>query len=216
MEKSRRILGGLLVLVLALVAGAAPAAAQNGAPARTTPEGTAPDGRVARLALGVGPGSLGSGVHGPALRAGFTFSTRPGQIVTVRASSVQEVAIFTSPAESAWDVGILYGVAQRDHRTSFSASAGVALVGGMRRGGKLPSRVRCPPGSALVWCGLASMFEGERYEEDPFETVGIPLDVEMGWTPLDGLGLSFGLFFTVTRDGSHGGLTLAVLLGDVR
>lgn len=211
MRNRSGVAGWLVGLVLVTALGRAEVAAQGDIPEAGASRRAGSDRPVFRVGVGLGVGTVGSAQGGAALRGGVSLSPRPDRSFSVRASWVEELALFTSPAESAWDVGILYGAQKRSRRGYLSASAGLALVGGMRRGALIPPAEECWD----LWCALGQAFD-QRYEEEPFRTVGIPFDVEAGWTFSDSFGLALTGFGNLNSTRSFVGYSLTFLVGRVR
>jgi len=152
-------------------------------------------------------------------RFGVTVATAPERFVTVRTMGLSEFTILggANPPESVWDVGVLYGAQKTRPRSYASAAAGLSLAGGMRRGALLPSRFRCDGyGLEALGCALAASLAGDDYEEDPFLTVGVPVEVELGWTPTRGFGLAVTAFANLNLERSAIGASLSVLVGRIR
>lgn len=154
---------------------------------------------VFRLVLGIGAGSLSSPESGGiALRAAARLSKWERRVLTVRFTAVDEFALFTSPSENVWDLGVLYGSQTVGKNGYASASAGIALVGGMRRGEL-----------------LSSGFLSSQHAEHPFHTVGIPLEIEAGWTFSSAFGLGVTLFGNLNPERTAVGASVNVLLRDL-
>ena len=57
-------------------------------------------------------------------------------LITVRAIFNQELTIFErTPSEQVWDVGVIYGRIAKSKYGFASISAGLRIVGGVKRGG---------------------------------------------------------------------------------
>jgi hypothetical protein len=215
--------GRVFLMVLAAGAlGFEGGAAQTSPTPHLASAPTTPEPSLVRVGLGLGVGSMGSsgsgGSGGIALRGGVALPVRTGYSLTVRSTLVEELNLWgPSPAESVWDLGVLYGPQTRGKWGYATVSLGVALVGGTRRGDRLSPPVQCPGyGLEALGCALAAAFSTVDYEERRFHTVGIPLEVEAGVTLFRGFGLGVSAFANVNPERSLTGLTLSVLLGRLR
>jgi len=195
-------IGAAGAMALAILWGSTPEAwAQTPTEPNTSPPLAAEDTRPFRLALGLGLGSVG-GISG---RAGVAFvPTGSGHRFSVRLSGLAEPMVRKSPSENVRELGLLYGRHAQNGTAFASASAGVAVVGGMRRGA-LVSSSGCdiPP-----FCLLAGLLNVDEYEERSFHTLGVPLEVEAGWTFDPRFGAGGAVFANVNPERS----TLAAAL----
>jgi hypothetical protein len=200
MKSITRVVGSLGIVTLAMNAlGASEAAGQSGAD---------PQQDRVRVGLGLGVGSVG--VAG---RVGLTIDTSENRFLTFRLASVEELAILGPlPAERVWDLGVLYGTQRRSRRTFASAAVGLALVGGVRRGERLPRSMTCTD----FLCLLGALFTPTRHEELPFNTVGIPLELEAGFALTSKLGVNASTWANLNPERSMAGLSVGLMVGRLR
>jgi hypothetical protein len=156
--------------------------------------------------FGIGSSSIegGSGDLGIlSLGANLAYQTRKN-LFSIRAIRSSEVSIATglpggtTPKESVWDIGLLYGRIANASFGSVSMSAGISLVGGVRRGELLRSS------------GL--FFATKTYEEQTFWAVGIPIDGRIFWTPSPYFGIGICGFADWNRERSFIGGLLCIRL----
>ena len=108
-----------------------------------------------------------------------------------------------SPSETVWDCGILYGRIAKASYGFASISTGISLVGGVRRGRYLSSS--------------GGWFLGTNYyEQDNFVTVGIPVEGQLFWIPLNFLGIGLYGFANLNTEKSFIGALLCIQLGKLR
>jgi hypothetical protein len=124
---------------------------------------------------------------------------------TLATSGCNEFDIFGSrePAEYVRDYGVLFGKRYSGPVGFLSASAGLALVSGMRRGEY--------EGSDGGW-----LFGTSYYEEKPFVTIGVPVDVQLTLAPFKVVGLALDFFGNLNPKRSFAGATLSLLIGQLR
>jgi hypothetical protein len=165
-----------------------------------------------RMGFGLGTSSI-EGVQDPGigLRGGLSIPLGGANLLTVRGSLADEFALFSSPSISVWDAGVLYGRQAKAKWAYGAVSAGVALTGGMRRGQRLTPISEC----YFLEC-LAGIFQTVEYEERPFTTVGIPFEVEAGLTFSSAVGVGLSFFGNINREMSATGVSLQLLIGDLR
>jgi hypothetical protein len=173
--------------------------------------------RVVRFGFGIGGGGMGSGTDAISARAALMLGQGRNGSITIRTAAVEEFDLFGPvPAEGVWDLGVLYGRQTRGKWGYVSAAAGVALVGGMRRGDRIPGT--SPPCESydVLGCLLVAMFTPVRYEEKPFQTVGIPVELEAGFTFTRVLGLNASAWANLNRERTVTGLSVGLVLGRLR
>lgn len=108
------------------------------------------------------------------------------------------------PIEKVWDVGVLCGRIGRIAKASYgfaSISAGISLVGGVRRGRYL---------------GNTGWFGSSYYEENDFITVGIPVEAQLFWTLPAFSGIVFYVFANLNKEKSFVGALLCIQFGKLR
>lgn len=176
--------------------------------------------RVIRFGFGVGGGGgMGSGTDAIAARTALMWGQGRRGSITIRTTAVEEFNLFGPvPAEGVWDLGVLCGRQTRGKWGYVSAAAGVALVGGMRRGDRISAPVTCDGYDMLggLGCALTAMFTPVEYEEKPFQTVGIPVEVEAGFTFTRVLGLSASAWANFNPERTVTGLSVGLVLGRLR
>jgi len=209
---------GVAIFTAAAVGGAdvgaqsLPSAGGGGVTADSAP-------RVVRFALGLGGGGMGEGMDGVAARAALTRSQGRNGSITIRGAALEEFDLFgPTPAEDVWDLGVLYGGQTRGKWGYISAAAGVAFVGGMRRGDRISAPPTCEGYDPLgaLGCASGAMFTPVRHEKKPFRTVGIPVELEAGLTFTRVLGLSASAWATVNGERTVTGLSLGLVFGRMR
>jgi len=176
-------------------------------------------GRVIRFGFGAGGGAMGSGTDALAARAALMVGHGRSGTITIRTAAVEEFNLFGPvPAESVWDLGVLYGRQTRGKWGYVSAAAGVALVGGIRRGDRISAPQTCDGYDMLgaLGCAFAAMFTPVRYEEKPFHTVGVPLELEAGFTFTRVLGLNASVWANLNGERTVTGLSIGLVLGRLR
>jgi len=147
--------------------------------------------------------NVGLGIGSSGGAAGANFSYHFGStLVSLRYVYGEEIrGMFEgpSPLESVWDLGLLYGVSEKASYGVVSVSAGVGLVGGVRRGRYL--------GSSGWW------FSHDTYEKVSFSTLGVPMEGQLFWTPSSHLGVGVYAFANLNRERSFIGALLCVQIG---
>jgi len=131
---------------------------------------------------------IGAGPQGLALGVGYMSQTRKSAF-SLRFVGIQElgdIILDTSnePKESDWDLGILYGV----HWNSVVAiSAGLSVIGGVRRGKFLYEE--------------EGLFSSAVYERLKYQTLGIPIEVQLMAPPVKRFGFGISGFVNLnSRD----------------
>jgi len=147
-------------------------------------------GGVANLRFSQERGSIALGVS--------VCRTNGSSLITIRYIYNREIVLFSpSPPETAWEIGALYGGMVASSLGFASLSAGVSLVGGVRRGRVLFER------------GGAWSFESfTDYEEVTFHTVGFPLDARLVWTPTPYFGVGLKGFANLNSEDPYLGVLL--------
>jgi hypothetical protein len=183
------------------------ARAQTGPERARTTAGTG-----VRAGFGLGASSIeGLQDAGVGVRGGLSIPLGGADLITFRGSLSEEFALFTSPSIKVWDAGVLYGRQAKGKWGYGAMSAGLALTGGMRRGERRTPIRECYFLDCLAW-----IFETVEYEERPFTTAGIPFEIEAGLTFSSSVGLGLNFFGNVNREMSAAGLSLQLLIGDLR
>jgi len=152
----------------------------------------------------------GLGVCSAGLSSGISFSHQTGkQLITVRSTYNEELNIFgPSPAERVWDVGVMYGRSAKSKYGFVSVSAGLGLVGGVKRGTYLGNNLDDGYGWFVI--------KIDRYEKDNFVTLGFPAEIQAFWTPFSKLGIGITLYGNFNPEKSFAGLMLCIQIGNLR
>ena len=149
-----------------------------------------------------GPRELGGSSAG--LSAGLSYSLQNGKhLTTIRSTYNEELVIFgPSPAESIWDIGVMYGRGAKSKYGFASIAAGLGLVGGVKRGSYL--------GHTGGWFGT------DWYTENDFFTLGIPAEIQAFFTPFSILGIGVTLYGNLNFEKSFAGLMFCIQIGNLR
>jgi len=152
----------------------------------------------------------GLGVSSAGLSSGVGFSHQTGkQLITVRSTYNEELNIFgPSPAERVWDVGVMYGRIAKSKYGFASVSAGLGLVGGVKRGTYLGDNLDDDYGWFVI--------KIDRYEKDKFVTLGFPAEIQAFWTPLSKLGIGITLYGNLNPEKSFAGFLVSIQIGNLR
>jgi hypothetical protein len=200
---------GIATLVIG-VFSASEARAQIGVAREEAAVSADSDEEKVRVGLGLGAGSLGL-----AGRVGVTIDKSERRFFTLRAATVEEFTLFgPAPVERVWDVAVLYGAQTRSRRAYASAAAGIALVGGMRRGERLPGEsydCSIPP-----FCLVLGMMTRREHEELPFHTIGLPVELEAGFALTSRFGINASAWANLNPERNMAGLSLGLILGKLR
>jgi hypothetical protein len=140
----------------------------------------------------------GISVIGPSYAVGFSVKSE-SSLFSVRYAMNAEFIFSTSPYETGWDAGVLYGTCKKFPSGMFSISSGLAVVGGVRRG---------------KFLGYAN--NANNYESLPFSTMGIPLEAQLCWTPVSFLGLGVYAYADLNKNRSFAGVLLCLQVGNLR
>jgi hypothetical protein len=108
-----------------------------------------------------------------------------------------------TPEETIWDLGALYGAISKRRFGFVSAAAGLAVVGGVKRGAFL----RREGG----WFSIRDVYEVRH-----FHTVGMPLEAQAFFTPLPFFGLGLELYANLNPVRSYKGLNFCLQFGRLR
>ena len=135
--------------------------------------------------LGFGVGSLGFEAGG--FSAGYGFCSQIGKnIFSFQLLYIEEKSSEDYPFIGIGDIGILYGRIAKASYGFASISAGISLVQGDRRYGKV------------------------------FFTVGIPVEAQLFWTPPAFSGIVFYVFANLNKEKSFVGALLCIQIGKLR
>lgn len=105
---------------------------------------------------------------------------------------------YTTP-EKVWDIGPLYGLIAKGKWVYASISGGISLVGGTKHGMYLGS-----PG----WINT--------YEKVSLTTVGIPLEIQLFFTPFSSFGIGVHGFANLNLKRSYFGILICLQCGKLR
>jgi len=154
--------------------------------------------------------NAGIGVCSFGLSSGASFSHQFGKKqITVRATCNAEFNLFgPTPNEEAWDVGVMYGRSAKSSYGVVSISAGLGLVGGVKRGSYLRSNFQ----SGYGWFTIVR----DEYEKNEFLTIGIPAEIQAYWTPFSKLGIGLTLYGNLNPEKPFAGLLVSIQIGDLR
>lgn len=123
---------------------------------------------------------------------GMSFSYQTGKsLISLRSVYNIDVSfnIFGGPpplAETAWDIGVLYGRIAKASYGFASISGGVSIVGGLRA------------------------------EEGSFLNAGIPIEGQLFWTPTSLVGVGIYGFANLNKERSFAGALLCIQIGKLR
>jgi hypothetical protein len=164
-----------------------------------------------RFGLGAGGASLDGADEGAVVvRAGMTVPLGHRTLVSLRASVAEEVTLFAAPEVSVWDVAVMIGRQAKTKGAYGSIAAGIALTEGVRRT-RLPANADC---ALLVACLVYALLPD--YAEQEFSTVGIAVELEAGLTFTSVVGLGVTAFGNLNDESTTMGLSLGVVIGDLR
>lgn len=109
--------------------------------------------------------------------------------------------LFSDPAiDEIWDIGLLYGVAFKKTFGFISASTGIAYVGGQVRGD--PYRV--------------DLIRKKYREVRKIQTVGLPVAVQLFWTPFRFIGLGLYGFANINSETTYVSCNLHLQVGRLK
>jgi len=153
---------------------------------------------------GIGLSSFRSGDEfGPAMNFEISYE-KNNALFSCRFVHNTEFVLFTSPAETVWDFGLLYGKIKKYAYGSASMSCGISLIGGVRRGDYLSS-------SGSGWFSL-----GSNHDKRNFYNIGIPVEAQLFWTPTSVFGVGVSAFANLNLDKPFYGTTLLLQLGNLK
>jgi len=148
-------------------------------------------------------GGLGSHPNAPSF-GGSLYYQSGKNLFSFRYLRNEEFQILggDSPSEMVLDFGVLYGRIAKASYGFASISTGISVVGGVRRGRYLSS--------SGGWFGT------NYYEKNNFITVGIPIEGQLFWTPLNFFGVGFYGFANLNKEKSFLGALLCIQVGKLR
>ena len=145
---------------------------------------------------------LGGSTFGLAAGLGTSFQI-DDNLLSARFVYNEEPDLFTpTPRENVWDVGVLYGRTLQLRRFSLSASGGISLVGGTKRGRHLGTK--------------GEFFTTEVYESTSLSTVGFPIAAEVFVAPFSFFGVGIYGFANLNSTKSFAGVLLSIQIGNLR
>jgi hypothetical protein len=119
----------------------------------------------------------------------------------------EEFDLNITPDADIDEIGILYGWCHRSSVFILTAAAGVSYVHGVRRG-------------ELVRRDVIEFFEGgnvkEVYQENVFQTVGVPVALQISAQALPLFGIGLELFGNANPERSYIGVLLGIQFGHLR
>ena len=119
----------------------------------------------------------------------------------------EDYDLHRSPEEDIDEVGLLYGRGWRNELFVLSAATGLTYISGMRRGDLLQKNVQVHSDGGTVV---------EKYAERPFETVGVPVVVQVSFQALEVFGIAVELFGNANPERSYLGCLLGIQFGHLR
>lgn len=131
---------------------------------------------ISNISLVGGMGFTNKGITFPSLTLHYRTNNN---IFSGRFTHNAEFALFTSPGENVWDLGLLYGKAYIGQYGYLYGGAGISFVGALKRTTRIPD----PPGTGFNL--------GSKYNSEIYSAIGIPLQVEAMWTPISNFGIGF-------------------------
>jgi hypothetical protein len=148
---------------------------------------------------GLGYGIWESSTDGISLGAGFSMS-KESHLFSIRYVFIEELNLFGPlPAETIWDIGLLYGKFKQSSLGIASISGGLGLLGGVKRGKYLR--------------GSNWLFGPAHYESLKFTTIGFPLEGQIFWTPFDHFGIGINGFCNLNAKNSFAGGLFCIRFG---
>jgi hypothetical protein len=148
-------------------------------------------------------GGLGVNSFGVSPGVSFSYQSEKNLISVRYVYNIEfQPIVGLSPDETVWDAGVLYGRIAKVSYGLASISGGIGVVGGVRRGKYLSS--------SGGWFGTS------YYEKLTFLTVGIPVEGQLFWTPLDFWGIGFYGFANLNKEKSFIGALLCIQIGKLR
>lgn len=151
------------------------------------------------LNAGIGPGSFSSmsGNFGGSFGLGLNYSSND-RIYKVRFAQIKELDlnIFgdSPPPDKVWDFGVLYGFSSVKKKSMVSLSLGISFVHSVKN----------------IYVEKDFSYS---YLADKYDGLGIPMEAQIIWFILDGIGASVSLFGDVNKENSFGGLNLGIIIG---
>ncbi len=119
-----------------------------------------------------------------------------GSLFTLRSAVCPEFTLFVSPAESIWDVGLLYGTCRKFRSGSASVSIGLGYVGNVRRG-----RL------------ISQSFLNSTYESTTWYSIGFPFEAQLFWVPTGFFGIGASCYGDISTSRSFIALAIALRWG---
>ena|ERR1051326_4207391 len=146
---------------------------------------------------GIGASSLG-------LAEGLGISYRTGSnLLSLRLDFAQEINIFgPSPQLIEADIALLYGISTASSKVQLSASTGIGMVSGIRRGRYL--------GGTPFFITLS------EYEKDSYRAVSLPIEVQTCFRLSSYIGIGLYGFAELNHEQSFAGGLLCLEFGVMR
>lgn len=155
---------------------------------------------ISNISLVGGFGAFNKGFTAPSLTLHYRNND---SIFSGRFTNNAEFSLFTSPGENVWDLGLMYGRASIGKYGYLYAGAGISFVGALKRTTRIPD----PPGSGFTL--------GSKYNSEIYSAVGIPLQLEAMWTPLNNFGIGLQGIANLNLAVSFFGLNLVFRAGQM-
>jgi hypothetical protein len=138
--------------------------------------------------------NMGFGISTVDMSGGAGFSCQTGKrLISIRYTHNEDFAFLEPVKESVWDVGVLYGIIRKSNYGLISASAGISIVGGYDRGERIDFT--------------------DSYEKKNFLTFGVPLEVQLFFTPFDYVGVGINGFANLNPKKTFTGVLLCLQIG---
>lgn len=145
--------------------------------------------------------ATGIGGSNQGVSLGFSLSAQTGKHLYIfRGIHNSEAEIFgLTPNETVWDLGMLYGRRFQSQYGIVTLAGGISAVGGVNRGKFIENN----------WFT-------QRYELTTFMTLGIPVELQLVWTPWRHAGLGINVFANANPEKSFSGFMFTLEFGQLR
>ncbi|MBD3319607.1 MAG: hypothetical protein GF350_00765 [Chitinivibrionales bacterium] len=129
---------------------------------------------------------------------------KENHLITLRYCYNEEFEVFMSetPAEKVWDIGALYGVSVSKKFVMASFSTGLSYVGGIKRGEHLYDDT--------------GWFAQSHYDAESINTVGIPIQMQVNFTPFFFAGIGITGFANLNVARPFTGAAVTFRMGKLR
>ena len=134
--------------------------------------------------------NLGLGASSHLAAKGFNFSVANGKkYFSLRGVHNQNLSIWDNRPEKVWDFGALFGLNQRASKGFASIATGLAFVGG-------------------------NNIKNEKTNSKTFQTIGLPLELQLFWTPFSKIGFGIYGFGNLNSKESFAGVLISIKIGN--